>query len=70
MMNDRPKMIDDSVARHVSRACCFGVVRRRVASESSCFGVVLRHLASERFDSAQTCGDVTRGLGTDGKIRD
>jgi hypothetical protein len=61
---------------------CLGIVRRRVASGScvgvllrsrasaSCFGIVRRCLASERFDSTQTCGDVTRGLGTDGKIRD
>jgi hypothetical protein len=81
-MNDPAKMIDDSVARHVSGASCFGVVRRRLASEpcvgvllrsrasASCFGVVRRRLASERFDSTQTCGDITRGLGTDGKIRD
>jgi hypothetical protein len=81
-MNDRPKLIDDSAACHVSGTSCFGVVRRRLASEScvgvllrsrasaSCFGVVCRRLASERFDSTRTCGDVTRGLGTDGKTRD
>jgi hypothetical protein len=79
-MNDR--MIDDSAARHVSGTSCFGVVRWRLASEScvgvllwsrapaSCFGVVRRRLASERFDSTQTCGDVTRGLGIEGKICD
>jgi hypothetical protein len=68
--------------RSGASASCFGVVRRRLASEwcvgvllrsrasASCFGVVRRRLASEKFDSTQTCGDVTQGLGTDGKIRD
>jgi hypothetical protein len=61
---------------------CLGIVRRGLASEScvgvllrnraspSCFGIVRRSLPLERFDSTQTCGDVTRGLGTDGKTRD
>jgi hypothetical protein len=45
-MNDRSKLIDDSVARDVSRASCFGVLPRNRAS-TSCFGVVRRRLASE-----------------------
>jgi hypothetical protein len=48
---------------------CVGVLLRSRAS-ASCFGIVHWRLASERFDSTQTWGDVTRGLGTDGKIRD
>jgi hypothetical protein len=78
-MNDRPKMIDDSAARHVSGKFCFGVVSRRLVSEScvgvllrscasaSCFGIVRRRLALELFDSTQTCVDVTRVWGLTAK---
>jgi hypothetical protein len=46
MMNDRPKVIDDSAARHTSGASCFGVLPRNCAS-ASCFRVVRQRLASE-----------------------
>jgi hypothetical protein len=62
-----------SPERLASESClgivCVGVLLWSRAS-ASCFGIVRRRLASERFDSTQTCGDVTRGLGTDGKTRD
>jgi hypothetical protein len=70
-MNDRPKMTQQlatSLERLASESCVGVLLRSRVST--SCFGVVRRRLASERFDLTQTCGDVTRGLGTDGKIRD
>jgi hypothetical protein len=58
-MNDRSKLIDDSVARHVSRASCFGVLPRNRAS-TSCFGVVLRRLASESRVGVLLRNDSTR----------
>jgi hypothetical protein len=58
-MNDRSKLIDDSVARHISRASCFGVLPRNRAS-TSCFGVVRRRLASESCVGVLLRNDSTR----------
>jgi hypothetical protein len=58
-MNDRSKLIDDSAARHVSGASCFGVLPRNRAS-TSCFGVVRRRLASESCVGVLLRNDSTR----------
>jgi hypothetical protein len=52
-------MIDDSAARHVSGASCFGVLLRNRAS-TSCFGVVRRRLASESCGGVLLWNDSTR----------
>jgi hypothetical protein len=52
-------MIDDSVARHVSGASCFGVLPRNRAW-TSCFEVVRWRLASESCVGVLLRNDLTR----------